>query len=337
MVIDLKTTVVGSYPVPDWLKALPNEQTKVDALVVAMRAQESAGIDVISDGEIGRWNLARNAPGGMVERFVETMAGVQWGLSREQKREFRTRTDMAYRKSPPGVVVGPLGEGLLDLKSEWDQVRSLTGAPLKFTVTSPYMLAKVTADDYYHDLEARVSAFANVLASQVSDIDADILQIDEPNLAGSPQDGALAAGGINHILDTATTRETAVHLCFGNHDGQTIQHGDYANLIDFMNQLQCDHLVLETTRRTPNDLDCLRDVRPEISIGIGVIDVKDLQIESAETVARRIEQLSTLLGEERITYVHPACGLRVLPREVADGKLCALVAGRNLFLDHQEN
>ena len=123
-----------------------------------------------------------------------------------------------------------------------------------------------------------------------------------------------------------------MHLCFGNYGGQMIQRGDYGRLLGFMNALQCQHLVLETTRRPAAELARLREVRDDIRLGLGVIDVKDLQIEPPELVARRIEALARTLGVERIAYLHPDCGLRMLPREVAAGKLRALVAGRDQFL-----
>ena len=152
-------------------------------------------------------------------------------------------------------------------------------------------------------------------------------------LPGSPQDGALAAAAINRVLAGVEHGvERAVHLCFGNYGGQMIQHGDYGRLLDFMNRLQCHHLVLETTRRSPVELERLGEMRADIRLGLGVIDVKDLQIEAPDLVARRIERLVRGVGAERIAYLHPDCGLHVLPRAVADGKLRALVAGRDQFL-----
>jgi 5-methyltetrahydropteroyltriglutamate--homocysteine methyltransferase len=328
----IKTTVVGSYPVPDWLKSHPNEETLIDAMAVVMRAQEVAGIDVISDGELSRWDLARSAPGGMVERFIRPMTGVQVELTRTQLDEFRARSDMAYRKAPAGIVTGPLGDGMLDLKSDWDLAQELTQYPLKFTLTSPYMLAKVISNNYYTSFQELVMSFADILSHQLKGIAAAVVQVDEPNLPGSPQDSGIAADAINRVLDSVPRDKRAVHLCFGNYGGQTIQKGDYAHLIDFMNTLHCDHLVLETTRRPPDELRRLREVKSEIQFGIGVIDVKDLQIESPDRIAQRIEVLADTLGEGRIAYIHPDCGLRMLPRAVADGKMRALVAGRDLYL-----
>lgn len=329
----MTTTVVGSYPVPEWLKRSSDPEALEDALTVVIDAQRRAGIELIGDGELGRWDLQRRAPGGMVERFVRPLDGVSATLTRGQLDAYCARADMAFRSAPPGVVVGPLGDGRLNLKADWERARARTEAPLKFTVSSPYLIAKTVADAHYGDLESLALAFAELLAGQLAGIDAAVVQVDEPNLPGSPGDGALAAAAINRLLDGVERgAERAVHLCFGNYGGQTLQHGDYGRLIDFMNALRCGHLVLETTRRAPAEIDRLRDVRSDLRLGLGVIDVKDLQVETPDQVARRIEALASAVGAERIAYLHPDCGLRVLPRPVADGKLRALAAGRDRYL-----
>lgn len=329
----IKTTVVGSYPVPEWLKASPCSAALQDALRLVLDVQERAGVDVIGDGELGRWDLSRREPAGMVERFVRPLQGVQTGLTRSQREQFLASPETAYRAQAPGVVIGELGDGDLDLLCEYQQARALTSRPLKFTITSPYMLARVTADAHYHNLEQLTLAFADILAGQLRQIDAAVVQIDEPHLPGHPEHAAISAAGMNRVFAALEPGvRGAVHLCFGNFGGQMIQQGHYQSLIDFLNLLECDHLILETTRRSPDEIAALKEIKSELGLGLGVIDVKDLQVESAETVAQRIEALAALLGQERIHYVHPDCGLQVLPRPVANGKLHALVAGLNLFL-----
>ena len=120
-------------------------------------------------------------------------------------------------------------------------------------------------------------------------------------------------------------------MCFGNYGGQVVQKGTYEKLIQFLNQLDVDHVVLEMARRPEHELPMLADVKPEIGLGIGVIDIKDNVVETPEEVARRIELAVNQLGEERIRYVHPDCGFWMLPRSVADAKMQNLVKGRNLF------
>lgn len=335
---ELLTTVVGSYPVPDWLKSHHDPGVLNDAIALVMRAHERAGIDVISDGEISRWDLRRGMVGGMVERFVLSLSGIEPVLSRVQREQFESRQETRYRRTAPGIVVDAIGEGSMDLTAEWRHLRSMTERSLKFTITSPYMLAKVVADEFYGDIGKLAMAFADILAKQVAAIDADVLQIDEPHLPGHSDESPLAANAINHVLDAAgSARSKAVHLCFGNYGGQTIQQGHYRQLIGFLNDLHCDHVVLETTRRSDAETDQLKEVKPEIQLGLGVIDVKDLQVESAEQVARRVESFGNRFGVERIRYIHPDCGMQHLPRTVADAKLLALVEGRDLAVGIQNN
>jgi 5-methyltetrahydropteroyltriglutamate--homocysteine methyltransferase len=267
----------------------------------------------------------------MIDYFVRPMSGIEAVLSRGEREAFRHRPGFAFRTQPAGVVRGQLGEGRLDLPRTFESVRSLTSAPLKFTVTSPYMLAKTLLDNHYGDLERLVMALADVLRDQVAGIDAAVLQVDEANLPGSPQDGPIAAAGINRVL-SGGRREKGVHLCFGNYGGQTIQKGFFRDLIPFFNSLECDHLLLEFARRGDDELDVFSALKPSISLGLGVIDIKDNEVESSDTIARRIESAVKTLGSERIRWVHPDCGFWMLQRSVADRKMRALAEGKKAFL-----
>ncbi len=192
------------------------------------------------------------------------------------------------------------------------------------------MLSKTLFDKHYGELPALTRALATVLAEQIRHIDADVLQLDEANLPGAPHEGTWAAEAINIMLD-AVPNTPAVHLCFGNYGGQSIQKGAWEALLTYMNSLHTDHLVLEFAFRGYKELERFVDLDTKIGLGIGVIDIKTTVIESPEEVARRIEAAASYVGEERIKYVHPDCGFWMLPRSVADGKMRALVAGRDLF------
>jgi 5-methyltetrahydropteroyltriglutamate--homocysteine methyltransferase len=331
MTAAIKTTVIGSYPVPDWLRSTPNLTNLRDAVMVVMKSQELAGLDVISDGELSRFDVSHPETNGMIEYFIRPMSGIDAVLSREERDAFRRRAEFSFRTQPAGVVRGPIGEGLLDLPRSYDLVKSLAAAPLKFTVTSPYMLAKTLLDAHYRGLEGLVMGLADVLAQQIASIDAAVIQVDEANLPGSPQDGPIAVAGINRVLSAARGSK-GVHLCFGNYGGQSIQKGFFRDLLPFFNGLECDHLLLEFARRGDDELDVFRDLKASIALGVGVIDIKDNEVESAEQVARRIEKAVQVLGGARIRWVHPDCGFWMLQRSVADRKMRALVEGRNLFL-----
>ena len=125
--------------------------------------------------------------------------------------------------------------------------------------------------------------------------------------------------------------EKAVHLCFGNYGGQTIQQGFFRDLLPFFNDLECDHLILEFARRGYDELEVFKDLKPEIDLGLGVVDIKDNEVEGVDDLARRIEHAVDLLGEQRIRWIHPDCGFWMLQRSVADRKMRALVAGRDAF------
>lgn len=326
----IQTTVVGSYPLPSWLAALPSRLNLRDALLVVLKTQELAGIDVVSDGELSRFDVGHPETNGMIDYFVRPLEGVSATLTRAELQRFRAQPGMGFRARPAGVVRGPLDEGTLDLAGAYELAKGLTSRPLKFTVTSPYMLARTLLDTHYPDRRALLLALAEVLRRQVEAIDAAVLQVDEANLPGTPQDGPLAVEAINHVLKGGRG-EKAVHLCFGNYGGQTIQQGFFRELLPFFNALECDHLVLEFARRGADELPVFRDLKPSIALGIGVIDIKDNEVESPDEVARRIEQAARVLGLERVRWVHPDCGFWMLSRSVADRKMRALVEGRDLY------
>lgn len=326
----IKTTVVGSYPIPAWLAAYPTDQGLNDATAIVLKTQELAGIDVVADGELYRFDVNHPDTNGMIDYFVKPLGNVRYAVGRKDIDEFRRDHAMGFRKHPCGVVEGPINEGTLNLPVACSRARAMTVSTFKFTVTGPHMLAKTMLDHHYPDVQARCNALAEVLAAQVRDLDADIVQIDEANITGHPEDAPWALDAINTVLDAAPGK-AAVHLCFGNYGGQTIQQGDWSKLVEFLGGLHADHVLLELARRDGWELDALRDVNPNVGIGLGVIDIKTNVIETADAVATRIESATKSLGDGRVTYVNPDCGFWMLPRSVADAKMRALVKGRDWF------
>ncbi len=325
------TTVVGSYPVPSWLAAYPTSPHLRDALLVVLKTQELAGIDVISDGELSRFNVNHPETNGMIEYFISPMEGVVTGLSREEIARFRSLESMGFRTQPAGVVRSRVREGRLNLPLAWQAVKGLSTRKMKFTVTSPYMLARTLLDEHYKDIHRLTMEIAEALRLQLTGIDAPVVQVDEAHLTGHPEHVAWAHEPINHVL-SGIAGERGLHLCFGNYGGQSIQKGFWQDLMPFLNKLKVNHLVLEFARRGYDELHHFKELRPDIALGVGVIDIKDNEVESADTVAKRIEISVQTLGIERIKWVHPDCGFWMLPRSVADRKMAALVAGRDLFL-----
>lgn len=330
----IRTTVVGSYPVPDWLIALPSQQSLIDATKIVFKTQELAGIDVVADGELYRFDTNHPDTNGMIEYFVRPMSGIRHQIGRSDIEEFSSLEGMGFRAEPAGVVEGPIDEGTLNLPRDYRRARTCTNQPLKFTLTGPHMLCKTLMDHHYRSRPELAIALGHVLAKQVATIDCEVLQVDEANISGHPEEAAWAAQAMNAILDAATLcSEKGVHICFGNYGGQSIQRGEWRALAAYMNCLHCDHLVLEFAFRGYDELAYLKDLLdPRLGIGIGVIDVKVNTVESPDCVAQRLETASKLVGIDRIKWAHPDCGFWMLKRSVADRKMRSLVEGRDLYL-----
>jgi 5-methyltetrahydropteroyltriglutamate--homocysteine methyltransferase len=231
------------------------------------------------------------------------------------------------------VVESALDEGSLDLLTDCQRAAAVAGGPFKFTLTSPYMLARTLLDRHYGSFEKLTHAIADVLAAQVKGLPCACLQVDEANIPGNPSDAPLAAATMNKVLDAVDAGTSrAVHFCFGNYGGQTIQKGGWDRLLAFLNALHADHLVLELAHRPAEDLDALVGLDPRIGIGIGVVDIKVNHVETPDEIATAIALAEKKLGPGRVKYVHPDCGFWMLKRSVADRKLAALGRGRDLYL-----
>ena len=325
------TTTVGSYPTPDWLAMSPSEQSLVDATRVVFDIQRQAGIDLPTDGELYRFDINHPDTNGMIDYFVQRLGGIRYETGRKDAAAFRAKSEMRFRGKPAGVVTGPIHEGTLNLPDDCARAARVSGGRFKFTLTSPYMLARTLLDEHYRDLKALTLDIADALAGQAVDLDCACVQVDEANIPGNPADAPIAAEAINRVLD-AVKGEKAVHFCFGNYGGQTVQSGTWTVLVGFLNSLRVDHLVLELAHRPPSDLDALRGVDPRVGIGVGVIDIKINHVETADEVARALDRAEKALGPGRVRYAHPDCGFWMLKRSVADRKIAALVSGRDLYL-----
>jgi hypothetical protein len=168
--------------------------------------QRRPGIDLSTDGgELSRFDINHPETNGMIElEFVSA-------ITRSDLARMQTVPHLKFRRQPAGVVVGEVSEGSLDLVSVYQTTRRLADGQVKFTVTSPYMLARTLLDEHYGDLRSLAFALADVLAAQIREIDADVIQVDEASVPGQPQDSGLAAEVINRLLD-AVPRVPAVHL-----------------------------------------------------------------------------------------------------------------------------
>ena len=326
----IKTTVVGSYPVPTWLVGNTSSMVLRDAVMVVLKTQELAGLDLIADGELSRFDPSHPETNGMVDYFVGQMEGIRRRFPIADLQHFYHDRALGSRSLPAGMVVGKVEAGTLNLVKDYEWVRALTTFPLKFTCTGPHMLSRALVDCHYRERAELAMDIAEVLRGQLESVEADVVQLDEASIVGHPEDTTWAAEAINHVLDGVSS-ETAVHICFGNYGGQTAQRGFWRDLVPFLNKLHVHHLVLEFARRGYDELEVFGDLNPNIRLGIGVIDIKDNEVESPQLIASRIDTIVKTVGESRLKYIHPDCGFWMLHRSVVDRKMQSLVEGRDLF------
>ena len=324
------TSLVGSYPQPDWLidrdrlgSRLPPrvrarelwrvdpaylEQAQRDATLLAIRAQEQAGLDIITDGEMGRESYSN--------RFATALDGVDI----DNPGIVLGRTG---KPNPVPRVVGPVWRRRPVEVENVKFLRANTGRTVKMTVPGPFTMALQAQDDFYGSTESLALAYADAVAAEISDLfaaGADIVQLDEPWLQANP-DRARRYGvkAVNRALDGAAGT-TAVHLCFGY---AAVVH-DRPAAYSFLPELaacQCDQISIETAQ---SGLDCaVLATLEDKTIILGVLDLNDLAVESPDAVIARVRRALPYVPPERLVLA-PDCGMKYLPREVAFGKLAAL-------------
>jgi 5-methyltetrahydropteroyltriglutamate--homocysteine methyltransferase len=355
----LPTSVVGSYSVPEWLERLKTEyyQRRISAahldeihevaIKAAVKDQERAGIDIVSDGELRRDNdidyfLAR-IPGVHIAQRAKSDyydyydAAVTAPLPDDDKRLSSGRTttpglsgDSASRGTPPDPRARASDMPGLGLAGDFEFTRALTDRPVKFSFTGPFSLSRriTVAGGAYGNPAELVRALArrlNTEARALAAAGAKFLQIDEPFLAGYPDQAALAIEAVNIVTD-GVPATWGLHVCYGNRYARPSWEGHYDFLFPEVLEARVDQLVLEFARKGLEDLRLIKEYDWPSALGLGVIDVKSPTVESPELVAERIRRALEYIDPGRLV-VNPDCGLRHLAPEVARSKLRAMVSG----------
>jgi 5-methyltetrahydropteroyltriglutamate--homocysteine methyltransferase len=321
----LPTTVVGSYSVPEWLERLKTEyyQRRISAqhlaeihevaIKAAVKDQELAGIDIVSDGELRRDND--------VDYFLARIPGVL--IPQRAKTDYFDYYDAEVtRPLPDSADTG------LDLAKDFGFTRQLTQRPVKFSFTGPFSLSRRIRDSAYENPGDLVRALArrlNVEARALAEAGADFLQIDEPFLAGYPEHVELAVEAVNIVVENVDTT-WALHVCYGNRYARPSWEGHYDFLFPVVKAARVDQIVLEFARKGLDDLKLIGQHDWDRWLGFGVIDVKTAEVETPELIAERIRRALEYVPAERL-MINPDCGLRHLAPEVARQKLRAMVAG----------
>jgi 5-methyltetrahydropteroyltriglutamate--homocysteine methyltransferase len=333
----LPTTVVGSYPQPDWLvdralllaKRVPRvreqgiwripepwlEQAQDDATIVAIRDMERAGIDVVTDGEIRRESYSN--------RFATALDGV----------DIRTPgiiRDRSGNETPVPRVVGKIQRTRPVELRDMQFLRRNTDRPAKITLPGPFTMAQQARNEFYPDVEALAMDFAVAVNAELRDLEAagaDVIQLDEPWLRNDPEAARrFAVAAINRAL-AGITVPTVVHLCFGYAAVVRTQKPAGYSFLPQLADSVAAQISIEAAQ-PKLDLGILRELAGK-TIMLGVIDLSDPSVETPEQVAARIRAGLQYLKPERLVPA-PDCGMKYLPRETAFGKLKALSEGARL-------
>jgi 5-methyltetrahydropteroyltriglutamate--homocysteine methyltransferase len=337
MACNLRTSVVGSYPQPDWLidRALLTkmmaprvrvqqvwrvpperlEQAQDEATLEAIRDQERAGVDIITDGEIRR------------ESYSNKFANALDGIDDKRVGEIVGRTG---NKIPVPIVSGPIRRRAAVEVRDVQFLRANTGKTIKITLPGPFTMAQQAINEYYPDDESLALAYAEAVNEEVHDLfaaGADVVQLDEPWLQARA-DAARRYGikAINRAL-AGVQGTTALHLCFGY---AALVRDKPASGYSFLAELEesaAGQISIEAAQ-PKLDLRVLRALKSK-TVHVGVLDLGVRNVESPHQVAMRIRAALDVVPAERL-IVTPDCGMKYLPREVAFGKLSALVAGAEL-------
>ena len=326
----LPTTVVGSYSVPEWLERLKTEyyQRRISAqhlaeihevaIKAAVKDQELAGIDIVSDGELRRDND--------VDYFLARIPGVQ--IPQRAKTDYFDYYEAEVTRPLPELPGGSQTSPGLGLADDFRFTRQLTDKPVKFSFTGPFSLSRRIRDEAYAEPGGLVRALArrlNAEARELAEAGADLLQIDEPFLAGYPEQVELAVEAVNIVTDGVPVT-WALHVCYGNRYARPSWEGHYDFLFPAVKAARVDQIVLEFARKGLDDLRLIQQHGWDKWLGLGVIDVKSSEVEPAELVASRIRRALDYVPADRL-MINPDCGLRHLPPEVTRQKLRAMVAG----------
>lgn len=332
----LITTVVGSYPQPDWLVDRENlksrlpprvrarelwripepllEQAQDDATILAIRDMERAGIDIISDGEMRRESYSN--------RFATALDGVDMDNP-------GTAMDRTGHPTPVPKIIGPIRRNRPVEVRDVEFLRKNTDLTIKITVPGPFTVTQQAQNTYYATDKEMALEVADAVNAEIKDLQAagaDIVQIDEPYLQARPVKAReYGIEVINRALK-GIEGPTALHMCFGY---AAIVH-NRSNRYDFFAELNdCVVKQISIEAAQPNlDLSILKQL-PTKTIILGMLNLDDMTVETPEIVANRIRAALEYIEPERLILA-PDCGMKYLPREVAFGKLKALVDGANI-------
>jgi 5-methyltetrahydropteroyltriglutamate--homocysteine methyltransferase len=331
------TSLVGSYPQPEWLidraklagrfpprvrakelwRPAPEflAQAQDDATRIAVRAQEEAGLDIVTDGEIRRESYSNH--------FATALSGVDIDNPGEA-------LDRSGHPNPVPRVTGDIVRAAPIQGPDLEFLRAHTDRTVKVTVPGPFTMSQQAQDDHYGDPRALALAYADAVNQEVKDLfaaGADIVQLDEPYMQARPERAReYGLEALNRALD-GVTGTTAVHICFGYAAIIHERPSGYSFLPELAD-CPVEQISIETAQ-SQLDTSVLKSL-PGKTIILGVIDLSDPTVETAATVAERVRRALPYVAAERLVLA-PDCGMKYLPRESADGKMRAMAAAAEIL------
>jgi 5-methyltetrahydropteroyltriglutamate--homocysteine methyltransferase len=329
----IRTTVVGSYPFPGWLELLAEHGDEVgsddreeairDAVTAAIADQVRAGIDVITDGEQTRFDFNLS--------FYAFLDGLE--LERVPRRRLGPPAhDQRGLHRIVGELRAPRGLGVVE---EFERLRELAPADarLKASVPGPYTLAgRIEPSGDYPDRYAVTEALVPIVRDELTrlvDVGCENATVDDPSMScyAWREDVARLVDIFNRTVEPVVGKTyLGTHLCFGNFKARAAAPRRYAPMFPAFLELDVDELHLEMASREFAELDLIEEMGRARDVGVGIVDVKNSYVESADDVAARIDACLRFVAPERLS-VSPDCGLSQTARWVARGKLAALVEG----------
>jgi 5-methyltetrahydropteroyltriglutamate--homocysteine methyltransferase len=331
------TTLVGSFPQPDWLidrvklagrfpprvraaelwRPAPEHLARAqdDATLLAIRAQEDAGLDVVTDGEIRRESYSNH--------FATALAGLDLDKPGEA-------LDRSGHPNPVPRVVGPVSRPRPVQVADVRFLRDHTDRTIKVTVPGPFTMSQQAQDDYYGNPELLAYAYADAVNAEVRDLfaaGADIVQLDEPYLQARPEPArAYGLKALNRAL-AGVVGTTAVHLCFGYAAIIHERPSGYSFLPELAD-CSCDQISIETAQSNL-DSSVLKHLTGK-TIMLGVIDLSDPAVESVDTVVKRVRRALPHVAPEKVV-IAPDCGMKYIPWEAATGKMRAMAGAAQVL------
>lgn len=327
----LPTTVIGSYSFPSWLEKVRElgnqgvlnpsqvEEAHDNAVKAAITDQEVAGVDIITDGELRR------------ETMVNFFSARIHGFDMSGRMKPIGNLDPSIQMPDPIVRDKVRRKGSLGMETHFSFLKRYARHRTKVCVTGPQMLAKRATNEYYKTDKELIFDLTDILNIELKSIVAagcDFIQIDEPVWVGYPGDMPWLVESFNRLI-SGVNAKIALHTCYGNYQLKRLFVGKYEQLFPAILDTKADQLSLEFAVSEGVGLDLFKKFKTDKEIVVGVIDVKDEIIESAETVAKRIRQALQYIPADKM-YVSPDCGMKFMPRDRAFGKLQAMVEGTRI-------